>query len=492
MQHDSRDEGRKREVNALRLWVPERNPNDENPWGDDLLGRTNYRDALQEAVEAFAGKGASILLDGGYGTGKSFILDRWAHSLRNQGIPVRQYNAWEHDGDEDPLVSLVEVLTEQDVEAPIDLAAAAGDLLLQVPKILVGIDLQRTLESGLDAYTADFAAAVRGRRQASNVLRKGLSKWAKKSGCGYAVVIVDELDRCRPSFALRVLERVKHVLNTLGLAFVFGASRQALANAFLHEHGAGADAEGYLLRMFDCPLALPPGVLFADDDERGKYIEALAKAHDLADKSRALPMGKQANRDYWGGELRPMLTFLAGGGQMTPRELERLVQGLATAVTMATSRNQKQHVLQPFVLLPMLAAKLKRPEAYERMISKPNSGADVVDCLADLMGEMRPAPDQDKIRHVLDEVEKTIYLACRANSDAPSPITVLEAIRDGKDVSPNDEKLLASRRRGQGRDDAEEMMTHIDRWRQDTGENWRLKFSMVRMWTERLNMIRMR
>ena len=480
---------------GLNLRIPNRTPSPNEPWKDDLLGRSLYGDALTETTQALADadNGASILLDGGYGAGKTFILDRWALALKGRGAPVRHYNAWAHDGDEDPLVSLVEALTQGDVAGRRDMLAAAGTLLLQLPSVLVpGLDKQRVKDSSANAAGAAFARAVEGRRQASAVLRQGLAQWAREAGNGPAVVIIDDLDRCRPAFALRVMERVKHVLSTPGLVFVFGASRRALTNAFLHEHGQGADADGYLLRLFDRELTLPP--LRIDSDNRRRYVEALAEHHGLPPVVRKRRRSQYASQtDLW-GDLALMLEWLSSGGSVTPREFERMVQALAIAMEMSTRKDgQKVNFLQPVVLLPMIVAKAKRPDAYERMVSAPHGAAGVVDCWADCL----PASDQDvsDIQRVLNMVERILYRACEAKQyeegHAPAPWQVLERIKEGQDVPQADREVLASKSRGLTAQEAGEWLEQWGPGTENSIEWHDLGFGLVRMWADRLNMIRL-
>ena len=45
------------------------------------------------------------------------------------------------------------------------------------------------------------------------------------------VFIIDELDRCRPTFAIELLERVKHIFDVPDLVFVFGVNRAEICKS---------------------------------------------------------------------------------------------------------------------------------------------------------------------------------------------------------------------------------------------------------------------
>ena len=116
------------EVEALVLMPPERHVEPNKPWGDDLLDRAKYGEALTDAVRGLRKQGGAVLLDGGYGTGKTYVLERWAQDLRKAGFPVREYNAWRHDSADDPLSSLVDCLADGGAEHPLQWAEAVEAL----------------------------------------------------------------------------------------------------------------------------------------------------------------------------------------------------------------------------------------------------------------------------------------------------------------------------------------------------------------------------
>lgn len=90
--------------------LPKHDVVDSDPWSDDTLVRRAITSRLDEYVINLAASGcpAAIALDGQYGTGKTFILERWVTEKKMQrGDAVVYYNAWENDCDDDPLLSLL-------------------------------------------------------------------------------------------------------------------------------------------------------------------------------------------------------------------------------------------------------------------------------------------------------------------------------------------------------------------------------------------------
>ena len=55
------------------------------------------------------------------------------------------------------------------------------------------------------------------------------------------IIFVDELDRCRPTYAIEVLECVKHLFSVEGLVFVLALDDEQLRNTIASVYGAGFD-----------------------------------------------------------------------------------------------------------------------------------------------------------------------------------------------------------------------------------------------------------
>jgi hypothetical protein len=71
------------------------------------------------------------------------------------------------------------------------------------------------------------------------------------------VFVIDELDRCRPPFAVELLEKIKHLFSVDGLIFVLAIDRQQLSEAVRCLYGQGLDADNYLRRFIDLEYRLP-------------------------------------------------------------------------------------------------------------------------------------------------------------------------------------------------------------------------------------------
>ena len=82
------------------------------------------------------------------------------------------------------------------------------------------------------------------------------------------VIIIDELDRCKPTFAVQTLEIVKHLFNVEGLVFIYALDIHQLSHCVKVVYGNEFDATGYLERFFNYLTILPHGRFSSPEQTR--------------------------------------------------------------------------------------------------------------------------------------------------------------------------------------------------------------------------------
>ena len=128
--------------------------------------------------------------------------------------------------------------------------------LLGVLKATTGVTLKGD-HDGQDKKA--FLKAYLDQRATKDKLKQSLTKMsaAVLAATGHPMVfIIDELDRCRPTFAIELLERVKHIFDVPNLVFVFGLNRDELCKSLQSVYGE-IDSDVYLRRFFDMEFTLP-------------------------------------------------------------------------------------------------------------------------------------------------------------------------------------------------------------------------------------------
>lgn len=194
----------------------------EDPFANDTLGRQEHVKAVCRAIAEMEGP-AVAALDGGWGTGKTAFLAMCTAWMQSEfQIPVVGFNAWTQSHTQMPLVDLVSALTAQNRLAAAALKQKAAALGWHVTKVATKgfVDKEATAETSVAADAWDTAD-----KQTAE-FKKELQRWAAAGGANRVVVCVDELDRCRPEYALSLLDAVETQwsLHPLSPGRIVGAS----------------------------------------------------------------------------------------------------------------------------------------------------------------------------------------------------------------------------------------------------------------------------
>ena len=240
-------------------------------WEKDRLGRKNAAERLVNMIAGQVGP-LTIGLNGRWGEGKTFFLKRFQKMYEERKGVAVYFNAWQDDFFEDPLLSLLgqlrnsigrlpqETLPKSVKQAVPSVLKHAGIALFKsfvknAAKIDIDAistdDLEMTTEKLLNEYST-ISASRDELINALESLATSIRDWSDKP----LVVIVDELDRCRPTFAIETLERIKHLFAVENIVFVLGIDQLQLASAIQSVYGE-IDAQEYLQRFIDVNFILP-------------------------------------------------------------------------------------------------------------------------------------------------------------------------------------------------------------------------------------------
>ncbi len=260
-------------------------PRDE-PFKNDLLGRRPSIEVLTHLVGSLEGP-CVLAVDAPWGTGKSTFFRMWRRYLKNQAFGVAHFNAWETDFAGDPLLALsTQILDSLDSEGD-RTQAALKKLKDGVPDLLraVAPSVIRVATSGVLDVEALLEPAERVRQYQEAVKLFGTfradlqdaARTVSESRDGRPlVVMIDELDRCRPPYAIELLEVAKHIFAARHIVFALAVNRSELEHSVKALYGDGFDAHGYLRRFVDIDFRLP-------DPDREPFIEAMLDATGIND-----------------------------------------------------------------------------------------------------------------------------------------------------------------------------------------------------------------
>ena len=270
----------------------------------DLLKRNKDLVRFYDLILAQEGA-SSIAIDGRWGSGKTFFVKQ-SMLLINAKNPMSDmddekkasivyalpfpkkaedmpenydvavyYDAWENDNDTDPVLSLVyEIIKQLGINYAFDDNSNAFKLAGSVLEALTGRNINGIIEN---LKSDNPLTKIKEEKDLHENIKNFFTELLVERG-NRLVVFIDELDRCKPSYAVQLLERIKHYLYDDRITFVFSVNLGELQHTIKHYYGNTFDACRYLDRFFDMRISLPPA------DKTAFYREPLLESSYVLEK----------------------------------------------------------------------------------------------------------------------------------------------------------------------------------------------------------------
>lgn len=244
---------------------------ENNPFKYDKLGREEEIKRLTRLFSIVENQ-MVLAIDSPWGTGKTTFLKMWESYLEIYDYTTIYYNSWKNDFVDDPFISFMgefknqldSTLFNENLKSTI---SQLGSVVLKnglaigltALKNKTGVDFdllgEDDLKSLVDAKLENYCDAKKHVENFKSELKKTANENFHKTGKPL-IIFVDELDRCRPDFAISLLERIKHLMNVENIIFVLGIDKDALSNSIKVIYGEGTDINGYLTRFIDLEYKL--------------------------------------------------------------------------------------------------------------------------------------------------------------------------------------------------------------------------------------------
>ncbi len=308
------------------------------------LGFDEYAEAFRGIIQDSAPR-FSVGIFGGWGSGKSTLMDRIRGRLDPDRCIAVEFSAWRYEKEEHLIVPLLDSIRAAVNEWSEHRAPTVKELGLKVAKTIGGVTksilrgfsmkagIPEVLEASFEANKAITAAADLDDEAARAAaprsfyfasfesLKTCFTEFHNKSGGARIVVFIDDLDRCLPEGALEVLESMKLFFDFEGFVFVVGLDQQVVEWCIDHRYAQepsntdedtfrvrGAD---YIKKIFQVPFSLPP-VAHRQAEE---LIETVLRGNDLPAEQR---------KDLTDNAL-PHLEHLLAAGNVNLREVKRFL-----------------------------------------------------------------------------------------------------------------------------------------------------------------------
>lgn len=251
----------------------------------DTLGRNKDVFAFADILNSLEDS-CSIAIDGSWGSGKTFfvnqvkmfldannrdiasmneddqlaIISAWKRIYQDREPEYQPhvsvyYDAWENDNDEDPVLSLIYTILKNVDD---DFSVSNNTSFMENAANILEFFTGKNWTSLIDGFRSeDPLDELKKAKVIESEVKLFLDNLLAERG-NRLVIFVDELDRCKPSYAVRLLERIKHYFTNDRITFVFSINTNELQHTIKRYYGDGFNACRYLDRFFDLRMSLPP------------------------------------------------------------------------------------------------------------------------------------------------------------------------------------------------------------------------------------------
>jgi len=308
-----------------------------------------------------------MVIDGGWGTGKTEFCQKLIRLMQQQHPDYQPVyiDAFRSDHSGEPLLALlaeiIKACTPEDTgEQPSEqrknitrkVAKAAGFVMKTVVQAAVGHvlkqntddlaeELQQIMNDDQEADSlaetvTDAAATIASHTIDATVeallkeqieaeknletLKACLKEFAEEKPI---ILFIDELDRCRPDYAVDMLEVIKHVFDVENVKVVLVTNTKQLRAAINHRYGVEVDAQKYLDKFLKYSFALPDKIVARFEEERTlvsvEYFKQLIRNSRMASELQGL-IGQRIILNF--------ISDMIERNNISLRETERLVRFL--------------------------------------------------------------------------------------------------------------------------------------------------------------------
>lgn len=377
----------------MRLTVPPLEIGESEGFSDekDIFQRKAFGERLSKLIENSNGE-LVIALDAPWGEGKSTFIKMWRGYLRNEnnGVQTIYFDAFENDYQTTPFLALageiynlIEESNEEEKSRFKDVTTSAlktvgrVGLRIGIKALTAGVldetafdvdtkkDISKEASGAIDNYVTSRLNAVSKDKRSIKEFKQYLEALpAKLPGNGKTITfIIDELDRCKPPFALEIVEVVKHLFSVPNMTFILVMNRSQIEASVRNEYGT-VDPSGYLQKFINLWISLPKNKgLYIDESDAKKYL------HDCVKR-----MEMEAPNLHDRGWMK-RFEVLVVHYNLSLREIERALTNFAF-IRMGSPSNLNDHYMWLTAYLSII--KVRYTEVYHLLATSQIEYADLV------------------------------------------------------------------------------------------------------------------
>jgi hypothetical protein len=367
----------------MKIVTPPLVVNEGDAFKNDILERESFGKILTNIVE-LSGSGLVISIDGKWGVGKTTFVKMWQGLLSERGIPNLYIDAFSDDYIDNAFLLIASSITEYankhtntkgretiselkkksikvgkrllSLSARIGVKAATLGLIKDEDfEELKGI--RDEITKGLSNIVEDCIEDLLSEHSENTELIRSYKillsslPGLMNSSCGSLVIIVDELDRCKPTFAIEIIERIKHLFSVENVVFVLVMNKDQIVRSIKHVYGNEIDAHTYIQKFIHLETSLSKAIREQGTSDLEKYSKKLQQLHEI---------------DAWGRNDSAIecTEILARYFNLSLRQLEKVYANL---VILYCSSKDNEYINPPIAAF-LSVVKVINPDVFIRLL----------------------------------------------------------------------------------------------------------------------------
>ncbi|WP_199507493.1 MULTISPECIES: KAP family P-loop NTPase fold protein [unclassified Psychrobacter] len=336
-----------------------------------------------------------MIIDGKWGTGKTefcFKLKNLIEANNPNNYKTSYVNAFQADHANEPLLTLIASVAglyeSENKEKFINKA-------IPYLRLVTGIGLKSGLSLVFGKYgseiSSDYTEGVEAIKEGSkelvdqslksiikdqvkaeenlNALQATLLEITKENP---VILLIDELDRCRPDFAVAMLETIKHVFDVENVQIILVTNAEQLKATIKHSYGSETDPNSYLYKFFKYQINLPTT---SKDEENRSVDNNVTYFRQVVQESSVIPQGFKDN------DLIYDVSKFVKVDQLSLRKIEQVVRCIETLIIFEDTEKSKSRKSEQILITFLCFLYISNYKKFINLSNKKITSSNFDECI---------------------------------------------------------------------------------------------------------------
>jgi len=304
-------------ANIYNLPEEDRKKEIKNLWDNSIPGTEELAKSILRKIEEDEYPYV-LSVEASYGMGKTYFFSRFCEYAKKNGLDCIYISAWENDYQPTPFLFICEKIKKYMEEK--DSSAIKSNLSSFINSSLhIMKEITKSSEFNVPIYkfiTLNIKNVFsKNKHDSIKDFKRELTQLIVKTRTKPLILVIDELDRCRPDYALKTLEVIKHFFDVDNLYVILPINKEAVERMVKAIYGEIQDSENYLKKLINQNLILLQPTF--------QSYQKLINAHITKEKLKQQIKKKyiDISRNYNGFDLiSESIAKYASEGKLTYRE----------------------------------------------------------------------------------------------------------------------------------------------------------------------------